>query len=546
MDESWRTFGNQRQSPTSLVNKARHHLQRDFEVDQNMVKERNQALKGSGPRFRGRVVCLVGELPTTVLLVIFLLNMIGNVYGRERNETVHVRVGNIGTLSAIDEPEVDENAVARMVEYFDSLTPDTVDISYAKVRQAEDAEFDPALDPNGRLFSFLSRRERGERVSGAWRTSPLKFATTQQLNNEELHVHLLDYVQRCGNISRLVKIGKSVDGRPIEALEISDTVEQGQGDGKPHVKIVGGIHGDETAGRVVALGMAEWICENYQKDPVASDIVSKTHLWILPAMNPDGFNMKSRLNANGRDLNRDFPDRYDAGGISSSLDGRQPETQAIMQWTMDHPFVSSLVFHGGDLVVSYPMDGTPDGGNYYMKSPDDASFIYLSRQYAANHRILSTFRQRNFPGGITNGAAWYTIYGGSGDWNYLEHNVFELTIELGEKWPAEDKLEAIFEDNKNAVLAFVRASAMEGLTGSVKTQSKKQGRRWEPIKGAEISIKGIDSHVISRDTGGFNRPLAPGNYTMMIKKKGYKPLKQTISVQDGVGFSKDFVLKKAT
>jgi carboxypeptidase D len=516
------------------------------------MKERKDTSQGCNHRrFReGWLGCGFGGggFAMLVLFVVIVSNTVAVAYGHGDNGTLHAveRAGMIGTLSAIDQPTVDKDAVAKMERYFDGLTSDSVDISYANVRLAEDAEYDPALDPKGRLFSFLSRKERGERVSGAWRTSPLEFVTTQQLNSEELHVHLMDYIDRCGNISRLVKIGKSVQGRPIEALEISNTVKKGVQDGKPHVKLVAGIHGDETAGRIVSLGMAEWICENYKSDPRARDIVDKTHLWILPDMNPDGYTLRTRYNANGRDLNRDFPDQFKDNGINSKLDGRQPETQTIMKWTMEYPFVSSLAFHGGDLVVSYPLDGTPDGRSYYMRSADDASFIHLAREYAGNHRVLSTFRQRNFPGGITNGAAWYTIFGGSGDWNYLEQNVFELTIELGMvKTVAKDALEGMFKDNKDAVLAFIRASALEGVHGSVRTPSPKKKKTLEPVKGAEITIRGIDSRVLTRDTGEFNRPLAPGNYTIMIKKKGYKSIKENISVGvDGGGFSKDFILKK--
>ena len=38
-------------------------------------------------------------------------------------------------------------------------------------------------------------------------------------------------------------------------------------------------------------------------------IVENVHLHILPSMNPDGFSLRRRGNANGIDLNRDFPDQ---------------------------------------------------------------------------------------------------------------------------------------------------------------------------------------------------------------------------------------------
>ena len=36
----------------------------------------------------------------------------------------------------------------------------------------------------------------------------------------------------------------------------------------------------------------------------------------------------------------------------------------------------------------------------------------------------------SFPGGITNGADWYAIYGGMQDWTYVKAGVFHVTLEL--------------------------------------------------------------------------------------------------------------------
>jgi protein MpaA len=111
-----------------------------------------------------------------------------------------------------------------------------------------------------------------------------------------------------GSIHRTVVLGRSVQGRPISAVEL----------GNPHaarrVLVVGCVHGDEPAGVAVADALAAG------PGPAHAD------LWVVPVLNPDGMAARTRGNAHGVDLNRNFPAgwrRLDAPG-SAHYSGAAP------------------------------------------------------------------------------------------------------------------------------------------------------------------------------------------------------------------------------
>ena len=149
------------------------------------------------------------------------------------------------------------------------------------------------------------------------------------------------------------------------------------------------------------------------------------------------------------DLNRDFPDQFN--DPNNSLSGRQPETQAMMQWTWEHNFVLSANMHTGALVANYPFDGPNTG--VYSATPDDDVFVQLSRCYADAHPNMES---GGFQDGITNGADWYAVFGGMQDWNYVWESDFDITLEQNEvKWPNSNQLDNLWNEHQESMIAYI-------------------------------------------------------------------------------------------
>lgn len=110
-----------------------------------------------------------------------------------------------------------------------------------------------------------------------------------------------EFYARLPNVSRVLcdtaqlqpSPARSVKGRTIYTRDIHPA------DARLRVLVVGGIHGDELSSASMAL---HWI-------GMAQAAPSQTHWRFVPALNPDGLFSRPahRVNANGVDLNRNFP-----------------------------------------------------------------------------------------------------------------------------------------------------------------------------------------------------------------------------------------------
>jgi hypothetical protein len=242
-------------------------------------------------------------------------------------------------------------------------------------------------------------------------------------------------------------IGQGHDGEKLWVYKISDNVIQDEVE--PEFKYIGNMHGNEIVGRELLILLAEDLIQRYRNgDNQAMDLINNTEIFIMPSMNPEGASSRRRGNAHWVDLNRNFPD-FSIPDNNDGPEGREPETQAVMNWQSQRKFALSANFHGGTKCVNYPWDTSAD------PAPLTDLIIQLSREYAST--VPGMFDSEEFPDGIVNGYQWYEINGGMQDWSYFWYGDLQVTIELShQKWPDYDRVPHYYQDNKESLVRFMK------------------------------------------------------------------------------------------
>ena len=374
-------------------------------------------------------------------------------------------------------------------------------------------------------------------------TRPLEFL---HHSNNAMYSFMQGIALHYPGITRVYNIGDTVEGQQLMVIEISDNPGVHE-PGEPEFKYVGNMHGNEVTGRETLLHLIEYLCVNYGKIDSVTELVTNTRIHIMPTMNPDGYDRAhvgdkagtiGRSNSHSVDLNRNFPDRF---GSDRTHPRREPETTAVMAWIAEYPFVLSANLHNGALVANYPYDNSKNGDSIYTTSPDDDIFRQLALAYSNAHATMHLGEpcpgdRSGFKNGITNGAKWYSVDGGMQDYNYLQSNCFEITVEQGcWKFPFARQLEEIWEDNREALIAYIQ-EVHKGVKGFVTDENG------NPISGAEISEDSREHSVHSVRDGDYWRLLVPGPYTLRVSAEGYETSTVSVTVYAGKATVQNFKL----
>lgn len=210
-------------------------------------------------------------------------------------------------------------------------------------------------------------------------------------------------------ITKLVSIGKTVQGQDIVAMKISKNARSTSDGKRPAVLYVGAQHAREWITPEMNRRLMHYIIDKYEaKDKKIRKLVDKNELWIVPVANPDGYDFsfepgqrlwRKNLRDNdgdgeiapgdGVDLNRNYPTKWGYDNEGSSPDpasetyrgpgpGSEPETEALdsfmrrmgFEFLVNYHSAAELLLYGTGWQVSTP---TPDDVIYEAMAGDDAN-----------------------------------------------------------------------------------------------------------------------------------------------------------------------------
>lgn len=165
------------------------------------------------------------------------------------------------------------------------------------------------------------------------------------------------------DLIKVESIGDTWEGRPIMLATISLDVKNAHK--KPAMLYTGTIHAREWIGIELANTFIKYIIDNYQFNPKLLEALTRNTLYIVPCLNPDGFEYSRthfsfwrknrRDNGDGTygvDLNRNFGSRFKKRTDTTSVTYggpsafSEPETRSIRDFVSDHKNITiALDYH---------------------------------------------------------------------------------------------------------------------------------------------------------------------------------------------------------
>jgi carboxypeptidase T len=358
-------------------------------------------------------------------------------------------------------------------------------------------------------------------------------------NPSEIESLLNDFHNRYPAITELKSIGKSVEGRDIWAIKISDYPHLHEVH-EPAILFNSMHHAREIMTPEVSLDIIEYLLSGYQQNEQTTEWIDANEIWVIPMFNVDGNNKmwlkdkwwrKNTQGGHGVDLNRNYPAGWNSckgsSGRRSSQTYRgprpasEPETQAMMSFIQEVRPVFDISYHSYSELVIYPL-GCGD-----KKTSNKEVVEKIGKQIATKLNYKA-------------GTAWELLYnadGGDIDWMYEAFQVIPYVIELNSRsqgfHPKFNKWrEKTVIRNRAGWQHLLERLSLSGVRGQVVKNTI-------AVSDFTIDIFKLNSNLllqryVGHQTGMYHLVLNPGEYKLVFKNKLETLKTEFIDIQENL------------
>ncbi len=386
------------------------------------------------------------------------------------------------------------------------------------------------LSRNGYLF-----REVLEKVD-------LSAPDSRYQNPTKIESAMKQYAAAYPSITKLVSIGKSLQGRDIWAIQITENASKASAS-KPHVFFNSMHHAREVMTSEVGLDIIDQLLQGYGKDPQITQWLRNYVIDVVPMFNVDGNNLvwtsdsmwrKNARGGYGVDINRNYPYAWNSCRGSSGSRwaqdfrgdsaGSEPETQVMMNFVSSIRPVFSISYHSYSEIVIYPYGC--DG----QKTETHEVVEKIGKELAT--KLVKDDGRGTYRAG-TAPELLYSVDGGDIDWHYAVAGVIPYVIEVNS---TSQGFQPSYAQWRDKTVAGQRAgwkyllSRMDGAS----VYGQVRGPSGMGVQNAILEVRSVGGtfkqKVRPAAEGFFTVILNPGQYEISVEASGLKRSSKVVTV----------------